>query len=48
LEENSSKINNVIVGIYDGNLSKTGKYQALIGLDLLEDRDVNERLKVSM
>jgi len=26
----------VIVGIYNGHLSKSGKYKALIGLDLLE------------
>lgn len=31
-------IKNIIIGIYDGNLSKTGKYKALIGLELLENK----------
>lgn len=39
LEENDININNVIVGIYNGVLSKTGKYKALIGLDLLENKE---------
>ena len=30
-------IDNVILGIYNGVLSKNGKYKALIGLDLLEE-----------
>jgi len=36
-QEENIKINNVIVGIYNGHLSKNGKYKALIGLDLLEE-----------
>lgn len=38
----------VIVAIYNGTLSKTGKYQALIGLELLEKEDIGESIKVSM
>ena len=29
---------NVIMGVYNGKLSKTDKYKSLIGLDLLEDK----------
>lgn len=35
-------IENVIIGIYDGTLSKTGKYRALIGLELLENKGGNK------
>ena len=35
-------IKNIIIGIYDGNLSKTGKYKALIGLELLENKGGNK------
>ena len=35
-------IKNIIIGIYDGALSKTGKYRALIGLELLENKGGNE------
>lgn len=38
----------VIVAIYNGTLNKTGKYQALIGLELLEKGDIGESIKVSM
>ncbi len=38
-EEGEININNVIVGIYNGILSKSGKYKALIGLELLENRE---------
>ena len=34
-QESTIQIKNVIIGIYDGVLSKTGKYQGLIGLDAL-------------
>ena len=37
LEEETTNINNVIIGIYNGVLSKNGKYKALIGLDLVEN-----------
>lgn len=39
LEENDINISNVIIGIYNGALSKNGKYKALIGLDLLENKE---------
>ena len=44
LEEKDVYINNFIIGIYEGNLSKTGKYQALIGLEILEGTggEINE------
>ncbi len=35
-------IKNIIIGIYDGSLSKTGKYKALIGLELLENKGGNK------
>ena len=33
---------NVIIGIYDKKLTKDNKYNALIGLNLLEGEDANE------
>lgn len=39
MEENSSCIKNVIIGIYNGVLSKNGKYKALIGFDLLDNKE---------
>ena len=39
LEENNNIIQNVIIGIYNGHLSKNGKYKALIGLDLLDYKE---------
>ncbi len=39
-DENDISVNDVIIGIYNGHLSKSGKYKALIGLDLIE-RDTN-------
>jgi len=39
MEENNNIIQNVIIGIYNGHLSKTGKYKALIGLDLLDYKE---------
>jgi len=39
LEENNNIIENVIIGIYNGHLSKNGKYHALIGLELLDYKD---------
>lgn len=47
-EEKIMVIDDVIVAIYNGILSKTGKYQALIGLELLEKGDVDESIKVIM
>ena len=40
------KINNVIIGIYDGNLSKHGKYKALVGLEILDSEIDSESLIV--
>lgn len=47
MEENSTIIKNVIIGIYNGNLSKTGKYKALIGLELLEENNNARAVKIS-
>lgn len=47
-EEKIVNIDKAIVGIYNGCLSKSGKYQALIGLDLLEQEEINEKIKVTM
>ena len=46
LEENNIQIKNVIIGIYDGILSKNGKYKALVGLDLLDEKEeLNKNIK---
>ncbi len=39
LGENNINISNAIIGIYNGVLSKSGKYKALIGLDLIENEE---------
>lgn len=41
LEENTINIGNVIIGIYNGRLSKNGKYKSLVGLELLENSNTN-------
>ena len=41
MNENEFIINNIIIGIYNGILSKTGKFHALIGLDTIEEESVN-------
>ena len=46
LEENTINITDVIIGIYNGHLSKNGKYKALIGLDLLETSNIDNKLAV--
>ena len=46
MEENNNIIENVIVGIYNGHLSKTGKYKALIGLELLDYKETVGGLSV--
>lgn len=46
MEENNNIIENVIVGIYNGNLSKAGKYKALIGLELLDYKETVGALSV--
>lgn len=48
MEENNSIIQNAIIGIYNGNLSKTGKYKALIGLDILEESNNTVSIKTSI
>lgn len=48
MEENNINISNVIIGIYDGHLNKSGKYMALIGLDLLENEGVNKNIKMAV
>ncbi|MCI9016026.1 MAG: sigma-E processing peptidase SpoIIGA [Clostridia bacterium] len=40
--ENEKVIKNVIIGIYDKYLTKTGDYTGLIGLDILERTEKNE------
>lgn len=42
MEENSIYEKNIIIGIYDGILSKTGKYHGLIGIDSLEENNTKE------
>lgn len=41
-DENKTEIKNVVVGIYNQNLSKKDEYCALLGLDLLEGSEENE------
>lgn len=43
-EETNRIIENIIIGIYEGKLSKKGQYSALIGLDLLEGSEENESI----
>ena len=38
----NEEIKNIIIGIYNGHLSKHGKYKALVGLDLLDSKDNNK------
>ncbi len=45
-DEKSIVLSNAIIGIYNGILNKMGKYQALIGLDIIEgDEKANEYVK---
>jgi len=41
-KEEIIEVKNVIIGIYNGNLSKSHKYSALIGLGLLEENLINQ------
>lgn len=41
-EENEKSLNQIIVGIYDKFLSKTGSYTGLVGLDIIERCEGNE------
>lgn len=46
LEDEEIINKNVILGIYDGNLSKSNSYHALIGLDVIQERGVeNEHFR---
>lgn len=42
LEEQRTKLNNVIIGIYEKSLTKNGAYTGLIGLDIIERCGENE------
>lgn len=38
-EDNRINIDNIVLGIYNGKLTRNGKYQGLIGLEILEDKE---------
>ena len=42
---NEEELENVIIGIYNNKLSKNNKYNALLGLEILEGRVENEYIK---
>lgn len=44
-DEITKTIKNAIVGIYEGNLTKDGRYRALINLEMLEESEENESIK---
>ena len=44
MEENVITKNNIIVGIYDGILTRNAKYHGLIGLDIIEDNSDEKSL----
>ena len=44
-EENEELINNVIIAIYNKELSRKNEYSALLGLDIFERRKENESIK---
>lgn len=45
-EDDTQKIENIIIGLYDKKLSKTGKYTSLIGISLIEGRKTeNEHIR---
>jgi stage II sporulation protein GA (sporulation sigma-E factor processing peptidase) len=37
-DEKNIFVKNIIIGLYDGILSKSGKYKGLVGLEILEDK----------
>lgn len=41
-DENEKKLNEIIVGIYDKYISKSGAYTGLVGLDIIERCEGNE------
>ena len=45
INTNEEELENIIIGIYDKKLSKKNKYNALLGLDILEGSESNEYLK---
>ena len=42
INDNIEDLKNIIIGIYNGKFSKSEKYSALIGLDILERGNENE------
>lgn len=42
IDTNDEELKNIIIGIYDKKLSKKDKYNALLGLDILEGSEENE------
>jgi len=42
IDSNEEELENVIIGIYDKKLSKKDKYNALLGLEILEGSNENE------
>ena len=36
LEETKSELSNIIIGIYEKNLTKNGLYTGLVGIDIIE------------
>lgn len=41
MEENTIYVKECVIGIYNGILTKTGKYHGLVGLNILESKDDN-------
>ncbi len=39
-DENKKELNNIIIGIYDKNITKNQEYTGLVGLDILDERRV--------
>ena len=44
-DSNEEELENVIIGIYNNKLSKNNRYNALLGLEILEGREENEYIK---
>lgn len=42
MQDEEIKIKDVVIGLYEGSLTKDGKYNSLISLELLEGREKNE------
>lgn len=40
-EENETRLDKIIIGIYDKYISKTNTYSGLVGLDIIERCDNN-------